>query len=609
MSWKQRRLSQLRLSKEKSILSWNEGGSVRVVLAYPNTYRVGMSNLGFQTAYRLLNRIPEVTCERVFYPDPEIVPACRSGRERLVSFESSRPLTDFHLIAFSVAFENDYPAVLEMLHWAGLSVRSAERRARDPLVAAGGVAVWLNPEPMAPFLDFFFIGEAEGLVDPFVRAWMDAGARGASREDVLRALGEQCAGLYVPRFYTPHYGPSGLLETMERTEKVPRRISAVKVDPSTTSPAHSVIVTEETEFSDTVLIEIGRGCGRGCRFCAAGFVYRPPRFHAVSSIASIVEPWLPHTTRIGLVSPAVSDHPQMDLLCRQLVERGVQVHFSSLRADRVSPDILTALGESALKGVAVAPEAGSERLRAVVGKSLTDEDVLSAAERLTDCGIVQLKLYFMIGLPSETREDLAAVVDLVKRVKHRVLERSRGRKKVGVVTLSIHSFVPKPFTPFQWAAFAGVGDLKAKARWLQQALGKVPNVRVHFDLPKWAYVQALLARGDRRVGDLLERVAVGNMSWIQALKTSVFNPDFWVMRERDAEEVFPWEVVDHGVKRSFLRTQYEKAVQGLPSEPCPQDPECGTCGVCVRSAAGSAPAGGPRRNRIETISMPDRDGS
>ncbi|WP_448382733.1 radical SAM protein [Desulfosoma sp.] len=589
MSWKQRRQSQLRLSKEKSILSWNAGGSFRLVLAFPNTYRVGMSNLGLQTVWGLFNEIPDVTCERVFYPDPEMVPEFRSGRERLLSLESGRPLTDFHLLAFSISFENDYPAVLEMLLWAGLSLRSARRRSRDPLVAAGGVAVFLNPEPLASFMDFFFIGEAEGLVNPFVRAWRDAGARGLSREDMVQALAEKCPGLYAPRFYTPRYDPNGFLETVERTGAVPRRIRAVKADPETASPAHSVIVTEETEFSETALIEIGRGCPRGCRFCAAGFIYRPPRFHPVSAITPIVERWLPHTSRIGLVSPAVSDHPQMDLLCRHLVDRGVQVHFSSLRADKVSPDILMALGESALKAVAVAPEAGSERLRAVIGKSLSDEDVLSAAERLADCGIVQLKLYFMIGLPGETREDLAAVVDLVKRVKHRVLERSRGRKKVGVVTLSIHSFVPKPFTPFQWAAFAGVGDLKSKAKWLQQALGKVSNVRVHFDLPKWAYVQALLARGDRRVGDLLEKTVVGQMSWSQAAKTSVLNPDFWVMRERGADEVFPWEIVDHGVKRSFLRAHYEKAMEGLPSEPCPLDPACRTCGVCARTGATPSP--------------------
>jgi len=589
MSWKQRRQSQLRLSKEKSILSWNAGGSVRVVLAFPNTYWVGMSNLGFQTAWRLFNEIPDVTCERVFYPDPEAVPVFRSGGERLLSFESGRPLTDFHLIAFSISFENDYPAVLEMLLWAGLSVRSAERRSRDPLVAAGGIAVFLNPEPLASFMDFFFMGEAEGLVDPFVRIWRDAGAGGLSRDDMVQELAEKCPGLYAPRFYTPRYGRNGILETVERTGPVPRRIRAVKADPETADPAHSVIVTEETEFSGTALIEIGRGCFRGCRFCAAGFVYRPPRFQPVSAITSIVEKWLPHTSRIGLVSPAVSDHPQMDLLCRHLSERGVQVHFSSLRADKVSPDILTALGEGALKAVAVAPEAGSERLRAVIGKTLSDQDVFSAAERLTDCGIVQLKLYFMIGLPGETREDLAAIVDLVKRVKHRVLERSRGRKKMGVMTLSIHSFVPKPFTPFQWAAFAGVGELKSKAKWLQQALGKVSNVRVHFDLPKWAYVQALLTRGDRRVGDLLEKTVVGRMSWSQAAKTSVLNPDFWVLRERGADEVFPWEIVDHGVKRSFLRAQYEKAMEGLPSEPCSLDPSCRTCGVCARTDVTPSP--------------------
>ncbi|WP_445895470.1 radical SAM protein [Desulfosoma sp.] len=581
MRWKQRHLSQLRLSKERSWISRNPGGAIYIVLAFPNTYHVGMSNLGFQTAYRLFNDSPLVTCERVFYPDPEVLSEYRSGRAQPLSMESSRPLTDFHLIAFSVSFENDYPALLEMLHWAGLAVRSADRCESNPLVAAGGVAVFLNPEPLADFMDFFFIGEAEGLVDSFVRAWTEGAA--ASRQEMLEHLAVHCPGIYVPRLYTPIYGPTGVLQSMQPKGKAPPKVQRVKVDLAAIKPAHSVIITEETEFSGTALIEIGRGCGRGCRFCAAGFVYRPPRFHTFEAISSIVAGWIPHTRRIGLVSPAVSDYPDMDQLCRRLLEWGLEVHFSSLRADKVSPDILKALGESVLKAVAIAPEAGSERLRAVIGKHLTDEDVLSAAERLAECGVQHLKLYFMIGLPSETREDLAAVVDLVKRVKHRVLERSRGRKKMGLITLSVHSYVPKPFTPFQWAAFAGVSDLKVKAKWLQQALGKVANVRVHFDLPKWAYVQALLSRGDRRVGELLEKVVLKGISWSQVARESVLNPDFWVMREREPDEVFPWEIVDHGVKRAFLRSQYERAMRGLPSAPCVQEPGCRSCGACGRA--------------------------
>ncbi|WP_211334795.1 radical SAM protein [Desulfosoma caldarium] len=565
------------------MISRNPGGSIHIVLAFPNTYHVGMSNLGFQTAYRLFNDIPFVTCERVFYPDPEIRAKCRSGRAQLLSMESSRPLTDFHLIAFSVSFENDYPAILEMLHWAGLSVRSADRHETDPLVAAGGVAVLLNPEPLADFMDFFFIGEAEGLVNPFVRHWIDA--QGASRREILEYLAEHCPGLYVPRLYTPVYGSTGVLQSIQPKGKVPTRVRAVKVGLDSIEPAHSVLVTKETEFSETALIEIGRGCGRGCRFCAAGFIYRPPRFHTLEAISRLVAEWMPHTARIGLVSPAVSDYPELNELCHRLLDWNLQVHFSSLRADKVSPDILMALGESGLKAVAIAPEAGSERLRAVIGKHLTDENVLSAAERLTACGVQHLKLYFMIGLPLETREDLAATVDLVKRVKHRVLERSRGQKKLGEITLSVHSFVPKPFTPFQWAPFAGVSELKAKAKWLKHALGKVANVRVHFDLPKWAYVQAMLSRGDRRVGDLLEKVALKGMSWTQVARESVLNPDFWVMRERDPDEVFPWEIVDHGVKRAFLRSQYERAMRGLASEPCVQEPGCHICGACGRAHA------------------------
>ncbi|SHG10922.1 Radical SAM superfamily enzyme YgiQ, UPF0313 family [Desulfacinum infernum DSM 9756] len=588
MSWKQTSRHQSRMAEEKALVPVNPGGRIRIALAFPNTYRLGMSNLGFQVVYRLLNTAPDVSCERFFHPDPDLLPAFRSGRERLISVESGRPAGDFHLLAFSVPFENDYPNILEMIRFAGLPVRASDRGQGDPLVAVGGVAAFLNPEPLAPFADLVFVGEAEGILPAFVEKWRDLLERpGMSREDLLEALASDVPGIYVPRFYEPRFGPDGLLVGFRRKKgSLPKRIRAARAPSLDDSPGQSVFVCRETEFSETALVEIGRGCGRGCRFCAAGFIYRPPRFRSAESVLAAVRSWRDHTGRVGLVSAAVADHPDVERLCRDLLDEGFQLTFSSLRADRVSPEILKSAGESALKAVAIAPEAGSERLRRVINKDLTEAEILEAAERLTQCGILHLKLYFMIGLPTETRDDLEAVVALVKRIKHHVLERSRGKKRIGTITVSIHSFVPKPFTPFQWVPFAGVGPLKEKAGWIRKALGKVANVRVHFDLPKWAYVQALLARGDRRVADMLEKVALEGMSWTQVFKKSPHNPDFWVLREREPDERFPWEVLDHGIKRSHLWEEYQKALEERPTDACDTTTRCTRCGACARTRPG-----------------------
>ncbi|SMC20965.1 Radical SAM superfamily enzyme YgiQ, UPF0313 family [Desulfacinum hydrothermale DSM 13146] len=585
MSWKQTSRNQSRLAQEKNRVPVRPGGRIRIALAFANTYRLGMSNLGFQVVYQLLNRLPHVSCERVFYPDADLLADFRSGRERLQSLESGRPVSDFHLLAFSVPFENDYANLLEMIRFSGLPLKAQDRREEHPLVAVGGVAAFLNPEPLAPFVDLVFVGEAEGLLSAFVEKFQDGLRSSAiSRREFLEGLAADAPGIYVPRFYEPRFAPDGLLQGFRRKRSLPKRIRAARAPDLNDWPAQSAFVCSETEFSETALIEIGRGCGRGCRFCAAGFIYRPPRFRSAETVVQAASRWEGAAKRVGLVSAAVADHPQVDRLCRELLAQGFQLTFSSLRADRLSPEILQSVGKSALKSVAIAPEAGSERLRRVINKDLEEAQILEAAERLTQCGILHLKLYFMIGLPTETLEDLEAIAALVKKIKHHVLEKSRGRKRIGTITVSIHSFVPKPFTPFQWAPFAGVGPLKEKAKWIRRALGKVANVRVHFDLAKWAYVQALLARGDRRVAWLLEKVAGEGLSWTQAFKKSPHNPDFWVLRERDPHEVFPWEILDHGIKRSYLWAEYEKAREGTPTQACDTASRCTRCGVCLRAA-------------------------
>jgi len=582
MSRKLKQRQQQWLAEERGAVRKDWRGRVRIALAFPNRYAIGMSNLGFQAVYGALNRIEDVVCERVFYPEPEDLSLLKLSAGKLLSIESQRPVRDFDLFIFSIPFENDYTHVVEMLGFAGISPRAENRTSDDPLVAAGGVAVFLNPEPLAPFLDFLFIGEAEALLPDFWAFWSRNERSGLPRQEYLKALAREVAGIYVPSFYEVSYLGDGAIESVRPAtgSGVPEKVVYRRADLAVSVPCQTVILTPNTEFSNVSLIEIGRGCGRGCRFCAAGYVYRPLRYHSVGKLLDAADAHLPETSRLGLVSAAVSDYPEVSFLCRSLLDRGGSLSFSSLRADTITPEILSSLQASGRHAVAIAPEAGSGRLREVINKNLSVEQIYEAVEQLTERSILHLKLYFMIGLPTETLDDLEAIVDMTKGIKHHVLQKSRGLKRMGTITLSIHGFVPKPFTPFEWVAFAGVRELKERALWIRKALQKVPNVRVHFDLPKWAYVQALLARGDRRTALFLDKVAVDGLSWTQAMRSVPFNPDFWVMRERGREEVFPWEVIDLGVKRDYLWEEYQRALEGLSTSPCRPEEKCRRCGAC-----------------------------
>ena len=582
MLWKLKERRQQWLTEERGTVRKDWGGKLRIALAFPNRYAIGMSNLGFQSVYEALNRFERIVCERVFYPEPDDLPTLRQQPGRLLSVESPRPLRDFDLLAFSIPFENDFSNVVEMIHLGGLPPFSEQRRSGHPYVAAGGIAVFMNPEPLAPFLDFVFVGEGETLIPDFLDFWLQPQYRETPRHELLRALAREVQGIYVPSLYGVSYHPDGTLAAVEPLpgSGAPAKVACRRTDLTTGSPCKTAILTPNTEFSNVLLVEIGRGCGRGCRFCAAGFMYRPVRHHRAAALKEAIASCFPEVSRVGLVSAAVSDHPEIACLCQQLLDSGRMLSFSSLRADGITPELVGALRASEHRAVAMAVEAGSERLRRVINKDLTLEDVYRAAILLTEGGILSLKLYFMIGLPTETREDLEAIVEVAKGVKHHVLKISRGQKRLGTITLSINAFIPKPFTPFQWTSFAGVRELKERARWVQKALRKVPNVRVHFDIPKWAYVQALLARGDRRVASFLEKTALHDLSWPQAMRNAPLNADFWVMRERGREEAFPWEVINLGVKRSFLWEEYQRGLNEERTEPCRPTEDCRRCGVC-----------------------------
>jgi radical SAM superfamily enzyme YgiQ (UPF0313 family) len=446
-----------------------------------------------------------------------------------------------------------------------------------PVVVAGGVAPTLNPEPIAPFVDLILAGEAEGLLPPF----LDRFDPGADRDALFTQLAREVPGVYAPAFYESRYRSDGLLDEIRPVRDVPDRVERVYLPDLSAAETCTAVISEETAFDSAFLVEVGRGCPHGCRFCSAGYVYRPPRFRSGDQLRKTMERGAAETDRIGLVGAAVSDLPEVRTLCDDFSRNGARISFSSLRADALAPELIAALQESRVRTATVAPDAGSERMRRVVNKGVTEADVLSAVETLVDAGIPNLKLYFMVGLPSETRADVAAAVDLVKRVKDRFLRASRPRGRMGEITVSVSSFVPKPVTPFQWAAMDAVPELKAKIRIIRDGLRRVANVRVHADLPKHARVQALLSRGDRRVADLLEAAHFNGENWARVFKESPVNADFFVAREREKDESFPWEVVRHGVSRGFLRREYERALEGKVSKDCPGVGEgCRVCGVC-----------------------------
>jgi len=546
-------------------------GRTSIVLIYPNHYHLGMSNLGFQTVYRLLNERDGLVCERAFLPDDR---AAAAGG--LVTIESGRPAAAADVVAFALSFENDYPNLLRCLSLAQIPLTSAERRPEDPLVIAGGVATMLNPEPLAAFIDCFLIGEAEALLPSFLEAL----ELRRDRRATLMSLARDVPGAYVPGLYRVAYRPDGRICTFEPLEEAPARVKRAYVKDLSESATHSAVLTGTTTFADTFLTEVGRGCPHGCRFCGAGFVYRPPRFRSVDALADSVRTGLKITEKIGLLGAAVSDLPGLGELCARFGGERVQLSFSSLRADALSPDLIGAMKQGGVKTATLAPDAGSERLRTVINKGLGENAVLDAATALVENGIPNLKLYFMVGLPTETDADVEAIIELCKRIKHRFLASSRARKRIGTISVSLNCFVPKPFTPFQWSAMDGPTALRHKIKRVKTALGRIPNLRVNSDVPRWAYVQALLARGDRRVADILQAVHAGGGNWAQTLKSVPLNADFYVLRERSAEETLPWDFIDHGVRKQFLWDEYQRALNGAPGPEC-RVGRCSVCGVCA----------------------------
>ena len=573
MAKKKYRSDKIDLEQESGVYfhSWSEN-RYRIALIYPNTYHQGMSNLGFLTVYELLNQRDDCLCERFFLPDRDSSGRNNPSSSALESHESGHLLTDFDLIALSISFENDYLNIPTLFSLANIPFFSVERDSSWPLVLFGGVCAFINPEPLADIVDLIAVGEAE----PILPRLLDVLLQRVGKEDCLQELAK-LPGIYVPKFYSPQYAESREMTRFQRQEGVPAQVSRQFLTDLDQSPSRSFIQTEATEFGHMALTEVSRGCSRGCRFCAAGFVYLPPRERSLDNLLEQVDIGLCHRNRIGLVAAAVSDYKNIQELQQGILDRDGEISMSSLRLDALTVAEVEKLHQAGHKSVAIAPEAGSQRLRDAINKGISEEQILASVQMLADGGIRNLKLYFIIGFPGEQQSDIEAIISLTEDISAIWREAGRKRGQLGNLILSINPFIPKPFTPFQWAGMEAEKVLKKRLRYLQSSISRIPNTRMNHESVRNAILQTFLSRGDRRIGHLLPQLAAGS-NLKQLCRKTDLSLDFYVVRERGSDEFFPWEIIDQGVKRSYLWLEYQKGQLEKITAPCV--PTCRRCGVC-----------------------------
>ncbi len=569
---------------------------VSFVLAFPDVYEVGMSHLGLKILYHVINRRPDAAAERVYAPWPDMEAELRNAGIPLHTLESFRPVAAFDVVGFTLQYELSYTNILNMLDLAGIPLLSADRGDGQPLVIAGGPCAF-NAEPLADFIDLFVLGEAEEAVDELataVAAWKKAGKPGGRRGFLVRAAA--IPGVYVPEFYRPRYNTDGTLAEVTAIEPaapavVTKRIVAdLEQAPYPTSP----VVPYLEIVHDRIMLELFRGCTRGCRFCQAGVLYRPVRERRPETLLRLAQELVDNTgySEISLTSLSSADYSCLQDIVRRLIDRfkdqGVSVSLPSLRIDSFSIELAEEVQKVRKSGLTFAPEAGTQRLRDVINKGVTERDLEEAVGAAFRAGWSGIKLYFMIGLPTETDEDVAGIAALARRVLdiYREVKGKRGAK----VSVSVSSFVPKPHTPFQWFGQNDIAELERKQQLLKN-LFRDRSVSFSWHDARVSFLEAVFARGDRRLGEVLlaawrRGAKFDGWSeyfrfdvWLDAFRAAGIDPHFYTGRERSADEVLPWDHLSAGVDKSFLRREYDQAMAAVPTADCRRG-ECRACGVC-----------------------------
>ncbi len=551
-----------------------QAGSFRIALCYPNLYFVGMSNLGFHSVYQMLNAYPDVRCERAFLPDDVDREDLERTGHPLTTVESGTELRRFHALAFSVSFENDYLYVLGMLRLAGIPLRAADRGPGDPIVILGGAAAFLNPEPLAPFADLIAVGEGEALVPRLV----DALAGAADARTGIASLLEK-DGFYVPSRHGVRYHADGTVAGYDGPGPVIRQ----RGWPGRMALPQSVILTPHTEMATKFMVEISRGCPCMCRFCWAGYNYLPVRAFSRAEIVARAREVRRHTNKIGLVSTAVCDHPEIGAIVDDLAGLGYEVSVASLRLDDLTPEFVLKLADTGVHGLTLAPECGTDRMRRILNKQFTNTDILDRATWIFENGIQNLKLYYMVGLPWERHEDVEGIVTLTEQIRDRMIQVGRARGRVGRIHPSVNPFVPKPGTPYQWLPMEDPKETDRKLQFLRKAFGRMANVDAVIKSARTGVSQSILALADRRVADALEHSAVQGVDLRRGMKAVGLDPGFYLFRGRGREEVLPWDIVDNGVSKAYYLRELDKSAQEKLSPHCPEIQGCIRCGVCVET--------------------------
>lgn len=558
---------------EDSRVTVNPHAGQKVAIVYPNTYFVGMSNLGLHIIYEEINLRNDSVCERIFLPEKKELEAYDKTKTPLMSVETQRPMHQFDVVAFDVTFEMDYFHIPLMLRHGRVPIMGKDRTEFDPIVIAGGPCATFNPEPFADFIDAFIIGEGEGIVSRVLDIIRDGKMEGLDRHAILRQLAN-VSGVYVPSLYVPIYSDDGEFKGYHIAEGAPKTIK--RHFEMLTSGGETVVATNYTEFGAMYIIEVARGCGRHCRFCMAGYCFRVPRVRPLEILKEGVDRAEKLGKKVGLMGAAISDYPEVDELVTYIRSKDMRYSCASLRADSLTQAVVDGLADSGQKTITIAPETGSERLRRVINKGISEEHLQNAATLSAKSGIQHMRLYIMIGLPTETDEDIEAIVGLAERTQAHMAE--VGCK--GRLTLSINPFIPKPFTPFQWMAMDNQKMVEKKLQYIKKALQKNRRIEVLVESPKEAYIQGVLARGDRRLGAVLAACAAdrGSKSFKAEMKAAGLDMDEMNYRERSFDEFLPWSHLDMGMDDGYLEMEWKRSVDEAYTPPCVQG--CKRCGVC-----------------------------